>query len=1050
MSEEIIDVENDIKSITEECEQNLQNSPLELIKGCNAMSLTTEEQQQIFDFALPAKSTINKHIVVDDVSKYTYPTQMTNPYERENWIVSTDHCYARPWNWRPETSFLRPTKTLFVSKPISGRRKRSNPLAPIQDIEDVVDVETVVELPPPIYDVTKVKNLMEECENYASSARVDDVDEYWEDKISRNNWNPAQNRIFNGIVNILNSFNLSKLAYTGVHNEPLLRRTVIDKAVQRVRRLLVTISWDPKIVQWLHQVLIDNLESSYLAAYLDILQTLKSKLPAFVEKMMFAPNSSLRVGALNNANLHPLLERPWDPVASSLVQDKPKKLPGNPVIILVPAAPIMSKRINKWIKLFSHLGTVVTIPTNFGSAAHRMTLTNCVDQMFSITRGKIQDLKADYPGRHIILLGFNAGGTLALQIAQVEPVLCVVSLGFSLLTAEGRRGEPDDNLLELQCPVLFVIGQCSSTSLQEDVEDLRERMRVETGLIVVGSADEHLRINKKKKKSEGITQSIVDRYIVDEVGEFVSGIILSPFPPQIRQSPTHAASDMVTKKSKIERKRYNSNTSSLDSEPPSPTPRISRPVGRPPGSKTKSRLEMKWAQQIAQGTTTPSSPSSSPTPLHPTNITSDTSSNDSSLPEKQFPPPKIIPNSDTPIKKIKTLKPVISMEKVAKSTAPAAPPGKNMIISSARMQAYGFNRSVTQNSSLSTLLQGGIKTIPPSQPKPSPSGIKVLENVTLNSSTTAKLISNNGRTIDLSKITVINSVKGSNTAVGNVLLLPDGKLKTVHSSSTKGSGGAPILLPLSPQRGPTKVNRGKYITAKRQLLTTKPPRPLKKPIYVPTSTVPSTLPPPTNLTTQDIMDLPIIFADDNQILDTTLPTDLTGNVSNSGTPKIITSQTSGKFMLVNKQTGSSGNFIITPSGVKKPSPISFGKQPPKYTKIILSSKRSNVEELKSNTQIHTLSPEITVKKVPSCERVTEKVHSSSLMELIDLENEIEATAVPKPNLSTSDIKNITVLPKSSGDNFVLNTEDLKRSSSVVDITDEGDPDYIPPKNLKLE
>lgn len=82
--------------------------------------------------------------------------------------------------------------------------------------------------------------------------------------------------------------------------------------------------------------------------------------------MMFAPNSSLRVGLLNNANLHPLLERPWDPVASSLVQDKPKKLPGNPLIILVPTAPVMSKRINKWIKLFSHLGTVVTIPTNFG------------------------------------------------------------------------------------------------------------------------------------------------------------------------------------------------------------------------------------------------------------------------------------------------------------------------------------------------------------------------------------------------------------------------------------------------------------------------------------------------------------------------------------------------------------------------------------------------------------------------------------------------------------------------------------------------------------
>jgi regulatory NSL complex subunit 3 len=48
---------------------------------------------------------------------------------------------------------------------------------------------------------------------------------------------------------------------------------------------------------------------------------------------------------------------------------------------------------------------------------------------------------------------------------------------------------------------------------QEDMEDLRERMRVETGLIVVGSADDKLRVNKKKKKTEGITQSVVDRCV---------------------------------------------------------------------------------------------------------------------------------------------------------------------------------------------------------------------------------------------------------------------------------------------------------------------------------------------------------------------------------------------------------------------------------------------------------------------------------------------------------------------------------------------------------
>lgn len=49
---------------------------------------------------------------------------------------------------------------------------------------------------------------------------------------------------------------------------------------------------------------------------------------------------------------------------------------------------------------------------------------------------------------------------------------------------------------------------------QEDVEDMRERMRTESGLIVVGSADDYLRVNKKTKCTEGITQGAVDRFIV--------------------------------------------------------------------------------------------------------------------------------------------------------------------------------------------------------------------------------------------------------------------------------------------------------------------------------------------------------------------------------------------------------------------------------------------------------------------------------------------------------------------------------------------------------
>lgn len=52
------------------------------------------------------------------------------------------------------------------------------------------------------------------------------------------------------------------------------------------------------------------------------------------------------------------------------------------------------------------------------------------------------------------------------------------------------------------------------------MEDLRERMRVETALVVVGFADDNLRVSKKKKLAEGITQSVVDRCIAVNKSNF--------------------------------------------------------------------------------------------------------------------------------------------------------------------------------------------------------------------------------------------------------------------------------------------------------------------------------------------------------------------------------------------------------------------------------------------------------------------------------------------------------------------------------------------------
>ncbi|KAK6755101.1 hypothetical protein RB195_013842 [Necator americanus] len=406
------------------------------------------------------------------------------------------------------------------------------------DIEDCLDVTTIeaVHIPkfddyvaPPELDETaepvaaKVEQMLLRPSLYAEE---DGIAYLYERALEQ----PELRRnLLSMAIDCISALHVARLSACGREAAVIVYNTVTHQA-SKMRDVICMFNKDrEEAVFWMHRYLIEMLPVELLASYLFLLRhtrllncQVKSIVRSTQNECTPWPEVTRIIGRYVEENV-------VEPDAADL--DRTIAPASHSDVIFVLVAPNISvgdfsvrdrfhDPVFKWLRDIGHpASSIVRIKID---ETYSTAISEMVYSAVNLISRVVTKTVREHRQKRVVLVGW--GTTCCFNhmvLSSVPGVSAVIDLAFPVLSLDGPRGEPDDDILLTYCPSLFVVGSQACDYHPGAMKMMRSSMIMPSGLVVIGHANNNLLVSCATLSRLRITQRVISRCIVEQISDFL-------------------------------------------------------------------------------------------------------------------------------------------------------------------------------------------------------------------------------------------------------------------------------------------------------------------------------------------------------------------------------------------------------------------------------------------------------------------------------------------------------------------------------------------------